>query len=316
MLWTTSVSPSQMKESSASSCERSVSLPEARSVKMRSSAPSFGLDLRLSHTPRIGRLGRRLSLALEVFALPAGVDLLLHGSEGLRGWGQGRRRTEDVLLHPRGFDPAAGRFEDEVNERFGRSLEGAMGTRSPFGLQLSGRLAVGPEPEPDPLGGYLALGRSGGAGGTRVTMTLGPGEAPPPGVGGLRVTPSGGGTPGGGSMLDLLLPMPLDGILALADSLGLSAEQRERVREIRAALLEVNAPIRAEVGRAIGGGAAVPTENPAALFDRVGPRLNEGRVNVQRALDRVREALTPEQWERIPAGLREAAVPRVRVGGE
>ena len=44
--------------------------------------------------------------------------------------------------------------------------------------------------------------------------------------------------------------------------------------------------------------------DPQAVFRRVGPRLNEGRQNVQKALDEVQRILTPEQWRKVPAALR------------
>jgi hypothetical protein len=279
---------------------------------------SADLDLRVAHTPRIGALGRRLTMGVDVMSLPAGADLLLHGSSGARGWGRGMARPDDVLLRPTGFDPAAGRFAYEVNPRFGTRMEGGMlGTGSPFGVQLSARMAIGPEPRPDPLGGFAGIGLGGGGGMVQVTRTV---EGPMPGGGGgeqVRVFAGGGpggpGGPGGASMLDMMLPMPLDGILAMADSLDLSADQRERLEAIRDELAERNLPIRAEVGRALGGGGAAPTENPAAVFDWIGPRLNEGRVNVQRALEQVREALTAEQWERIPTRLREVRAGQVQM---
>jgi hypothetical protein len=277
---------------------------------------SHSLDLRLAHTPELGRLGRRLSLGLDVLAAPAGLDLLLHGNGGARGWGARGLRSDDVLLHPRGFDPATRSFRYEVNERFGRGLEQALGMRSPFGLQLSGRIALGPDRGPDPLGGFAGVGL-GASGGTPMSVRIGGGEgAPSPGGAGMRfVGPGEGPAPGGAAMLDMLLPMPLDGILALRDSLALSEEQTRRLQEIRAGLVEANTPIRAEIGRALGGGAGAPTENPGALFERIGPRLNEGRLNVQRALDEVRETLSAEQWERVPAALRNAASRQIRVGG-
>jgi hypothetical protein len=282
------------------------------------------LDLRLAHTPRLGRLGRRLSVGVDVTSVPAGVDVLLHGAAGARGWGQRAVRMDDVLLRPRGFDPGAERFAYEVNPGFGRRLEGGMmGMGSPFGVQLSGRLAVGPDPRPDPFGGFAGVGLGAG-GGTMVQVTRGVeggavagAAAGPGGGGGVRIMggPGGPGAPGGASMLEILLPMPLEGILALADSLGFTGEQVARIEAIRDELAERNLPIRAEVGRALGGGAVAPTENPQTVFDRIGPRLNEGRANVQRALDQVREALGEAVWERLPRELREVSRGQVRVRG-
>jgi hypothetical protein len=279
---------------------------------------SVGLDVRLGFAPRIGTLGRRMSFGVELFDLPAGLDLMLHGSDGSRGWGRTRARVDDVLLHPRSFDPAARSFAYEVNERFGRQMRHAMGLPSSFGIRLSGRLAIGPDPAPDPLGGFAGLGLGGGGGGVMVTRTAGaaPQGGPEASAGGptIRIAGTGDGQgPSVAGMLDSFLPMRLPEIVALGESIGASPEQLRRLEEIRDWLLEVNTPIRAEVGRTLSGNAAAPTNNPAALFDRIGPRLNEGRQNVQTALDQVRETLTPEQWERIPEELRRLPTATIRM---
>lgn len=272
---------------------------------------SHSLDLRLAHNPSLGTIGRRFSLGVDVYNLAAGIDLALHGSAGARGWGAGGMMVDQTLLNPRGFDPAASAYRYEVNERFGQSLARAYGMRSPFGVQISGRMMIGPDRGFDPLGGFSEIGRA-GAGGTRVMVTIPAGEgAPPPGDG--RPVIRMGTGPGPTSLGDALLPMPLDRILALADSLGFSEEQRARLREIREELVRENAPIRLEVNRAIA--AAPGGQNPNAIFERIGPRLNEGRLNVQRALDQVRETLTPEQWEALPQELREVGRGQVQIRG-
>jgi hypothetical protein len=268
----------------------------------------YSLDARLGFTPTAGRLGRRLSLGVDVRNVAAGADLLLHGSDGVRGWGQGGRATDNVLLYPRGFDPAGG-FGYQVNERFGQVRSRAAALGSPFAVQLTGRVQVGPNPERDLWGGFIGLGAREGA--VRITeQSSGP---PPEGAGpGRRIQT---GPAGGGGVLDRLLPFPIQEILARRDSLGLSAEQVARLDTIRAELEEKNIPIRAEVGAALGGTGGAPG-NPAAVFERVGPRLNEGRQNVQRALDQARAVLTPEQWSRVPDRVRNAVeASSIRVQG-
>jgi hypothetical protein len=277
---------------------------------------SHSLDLRLAHTPTLGAVGRRFSVGLDVYNLAAGADLALHGSAGARGWGAGGMMVDRTLLHTRGFEPESRAFRYEVNERFGQSLSRAYGMRSPFGVQLSARLALGPDRGFEPLGGFAGLGMgAAGGGGTRMTVMLpGGGGAPTPGAGGgIQLRAGAGGAPR--SMADMLLPMPLDEILERADSLGLSEEQRERVREIREELVRQNAQIRLEVNRTMTGAMGGGGGNPQALFERIGPRINEGRQNVQRALERVQEVLTPEQWEQLPPELRQVGSGQVRVQG-
>jgi hypothetical protein len=49
-----------------------------------------------------------------------------------------------------------------------------------------------------------------------------------------------------------------------------------------------------------------------ALLSRMRPRLDEARQRVERAVESTREALTPEQWARLPESIRLAAD---RMGG-
>ncbi|HVH13081.1 MAG TPA: hypothetical protein VM759_08520, partial [Longimicrobium sp.] len=109
---------------------------------------STNLDLRATFRPTLPNLGRRLSLSLDAFNLAAGMDELLHGAGGLRGWGQGAFRPDNVLLVPDSFDVAARRFLYRVNENFGsRRTAGGFGGfgLSPFQVQLSARIVVGAE---------------------------------------------------------------------------------------------------------------------------------------------------------------------------
>ena len=44
--------------------------------------------------------------------------------------------------------------------------------------------------------------------------------------------------------------------------------------------------------------------DPGIMFARMRPRLNEGRENIRRALERARGVLTPEQWKKLPDALK------------
>ncbi|MBX6365476.1 MAG: carboxypeptidase regulatory-like domain-containing protein, partial [Gemmatimonadetes bacterium] len=261
---------------------------------------NVSLDLRLAYTPTLRGLGRRLTIGVDAFNLASGLDLALHGSDGAHGWGQGGLRSDDVLLYPRGFDPATRSFRYEVNQNFGRSLTRAMGMRAPFGIQLSGRLALGPDRGPDPLGGFLGLGVPAGARVVAVTSTLSGAVAARSGGSSPRVQFRGPGA-GGPTPMDLMLPLVVDSILALRDTLKLSPEQVARIQEIADSLDATIVPIRAELGNALGGGL---TPNAASLFEKIGPRVNAGRAAIQAALERVQAVLTPEQWEKVPERLK------------
>jgi hypothetical protein len=64
-----------------------------------------------------------------------GVDQLLHGSSGLRGWG-GQPVVDPVLLVPHGFDPVSKSFKYTVNPRFADTRPINTLTRNPFRITL------------------------------------------------------------------------------------------------------------------------------------------------------------------------------------
>lgn len=71
--------------------------------------------------------GRALGASVFFENPLGGLDRLLHGADGLRGWG-GTRQPDPVLLVPRKFDPSTARFMYAVNPQFGslRSLTSGM----------------------------------------------------------------------------------------------------------------------------------------------------------------------------------------------
>lgn len=89
-------------------------------------------QMNMALQPNIGRIrGRRAQLNV-VFENPlAGLDQLLHGENGLRGWGS-QAAPDPVLLLPRGFDANAQRFRYDVNPRFGDTRAFRTLSRIPF----------------------------------------------------------------------------------------------------------------------------------------------------------------------------------------
>ncbi len=64
-----------------------------------------------------------------------GVDQLVHGSSGLRGWGS-QPTVDPVLLVPHAFDPVAKRFQYTVNPRFADTRAINTLTRNPFRITI------------------------------------------------------------------------------------------------------------------------------------------------------------------------------------
>lgn len=79
--------------------------------------------------------GRRVQATLYLQNVLGGVDQLVHGANGLRGWGA-PGTPDPVLLIPRGFDATARRFRYDVNPRFADTRVASTLTRSPFRLTL------------------------------------------------------------------------------------------------------------------------------------------------------------------------------------
>lgn len=271
---------------------------------------SYAFDVRAALRPRIG--ARRVSVGIEAYNLGAGLDLMLHGKQGLRGWGQDGRGVDPVLLHPDGFDPGTGAYRYLVNETFGQARFSRFTEGAPFTMQISARVALGPRPRTDPLGGFADLGTPGIASGalTRISVTGAAGGTGPDAISGSALDDADepGHGPGPARMIARLLPEPISGILELADSLGLALQQVTDLEAVRDSLRALNGPIHAEVSRIfnaafMGQGEVV---EPDELFAAIGPMVNEGRQNVQAALDRARTILTSDQWERLPQAIRQA----------
>jgi hypothetical protein len=89
-----------------------------------------------------------------------GLDLLLHGSSHLRGWGQGQQNIDNTLLYVRGFDEATKTFRYEVNERFGTPRRSLIKLRQPVRITALVKMDFGPVRERQNLDRNLAAGRT------------------------------------------------------------------------------------------------------------------------------------------------------------
>ncbi|HET9684790.1 MAG TPA: hypothetical protein VFP15_11855, partial [Gemmatimonadaceae bacterium] len=115
-------------------------------------------NLSLSLNPLKFRLPQRASLSFSVSNPLGAADLLLHGQNGLHGWGQSAF-PDQTLLYVRGFDPAAQRFRYEVNPRFGSTDVRFNTFRQPVTVTMSLRVDVGPSRERQTLTQQLDRGR-------------------------------------------------------------------------------------------------------------------------------------------------------------
>lgn len=168
--------------------------------------------LSMSLNPVKLRMPQRATISFQLSNPLGAADLLMHGSDNLRGWGQAPF-PDQALLYVRGFDPQTQRYRYEVNERFGATNPAFTRFRAPVTLTAMMRFDLGPFREQQLLTQQLDRGRR--SQGTRMPEPF------------LRaMLGSGGG-----------LPNPLSVILRQQDSLGLSAVQADSIATLNRAYM-------------------------------------------------------------------------------
>ncbi|TVP46661.1 MAG: TonB-dependent receptor [Gemmatimonadales bacterium] len=107
-------------------------------------------------------------------------------------------------------------------------------------------------------------------------------------------------------MLDRTLVNPLPVVLELADQVGMSDTQMKSIEAVSVQLDRTLTARREELGRRFDG---VPAAEQAALFRDIQPQIQRGREEILGAMNQVREILTADQWQRLPAPVRNAGQP-------
>ena len=116
-------------------------------------------NLGISFNPMKLRLPQRATLSFSVSNPLGAADILLHGENKLRGWGQ-FQFSDPTLLYVRGFDAATSRYKYEVNPRFGSTNPTFSTFRAPVTLTMQLRVDVGPSRERQVLTQQLDRGRT------------------------------------------------------------------------------------------------------------------------------------------------------------
>ncbi|MDB4909584.1 MAG: hypothetical protein JWO39_407 [Gemmatimonadetes bacterium] len=101
----------------------------------------YGLDLKFSYKPKVD-FAHRLTLSLTALNTLVGLDELLHGTNGIHGWGQDAS-IDQRLLFVTGFDNATQTFKYQVNQHFGAASGALNPFRIPFALSLQARIDLG-----------------------------------------------------------------------------------------------------------------------------------------------------------------------------
>ena len=117
---------------------------------------SASLSLRLD--PVKFRMPQRAQIQFSLSNPLGAADLLVNGSDNLRGWGQ-MATPDQALLYVRGFDQETQRYRYEVNQRFGASRPAFSTLRNPVVLTAAMRFDIGPTRERQQLMQQVGYGR-------------------------------------------------------------------------------------------------------------------------------------------------------------
>jgi hypothetical protein len=250
--------------------------------------PTF--DLQLNWRPSFLGLNRRLMVSVVTVNLLRGIDELVHGADGARGWGAAPR-PDGTLLYVTGYDTVSRSFAYTVNGRFGATAGSANAFRPPFQVGLQARFTLGPDRRREALDAMR--GRAGG-----------PAVRRPDGQGLLGMA----GNPGEFlSRLETVLPNPAAQVLERREALGLTPDQVTRLEAVRDSFAIQNRARADSLRAAVEREGATP--DPARLLSVVRPLIEAGRREADAALVEIRGVLTEEQWNKLPERIRE---PRVR----
>ena len=239
-------------------------------------------NLSFTFNPMRVRMPQRATLSFNVSNPLGAADLLLHGSNGLHGWGQ-PATPDQSLLYVRGFDASTGRYVYEVNQRFGATLPALSAFRLPVTLTAMLRFDVGPTRERQALTLQLDRGR-------RTTGQKLPEQF-------IRLVYGQGG-----------VPNPMAQILRQQDSLHLTASQADSIASINRWYGVRVDSIWAPVAKYLG---ELPDRyDQDAAYDHY---LAARRASVDLLADlapRVKQILTADQQRKLPAFVASYLEPR------
>ena len=231
---------------------------------------TVSLDVRLALKALERWSDRRLHITVAASNVPAGLDYLLHGSKGLRGWGQAPI-PDAMLLQVRGFDAGRRAFEYSVNPAFGRAMD-ADAYRLPFSLSLQGRITVGADPRYQPLVQAVQLHAGSSREAARAAFTKR-----------IRNIPSA------------VLQLDASDTTVLA----LSAIQRVRLQELGDSLDREIAAVADSLADAYTQVGPITGPRQARMIQAAQDADALATLN----LERTRALLTSAQWERLPRWL-------------
>jgi hypothetical protein len=256
------------------------------------------LDFQLNWRPTLLGLNRRLQVSVITYNFLRGLDELLHGTDGARGWGL-QTQPDNTLLYVSGFDPATERYRYTVNGRFGATYGSATAYRPPFQVGIQARYTIGPDRVRQALDAMRAGGGRGGPGGGMGPM----------GAGGL-VQQGGFRGPVANPMeliarIDSALPNPAAVVLGMRDSLHLDSGQVVLLTILRDSLALRNGVVMDSL-RAIAQSAGRNADATSLmnLMPRLRPLFERMRSEVSQDIVSVHAILHEDQWEKVPESVK------------
>jgi hypothetical protein len=227
----------------------------------------------ISLNPLKFRMPQRATLSFQVGNPLGAADLLLHGNNNLRGWGQ-FSFPDANLLAVRGFNPQTQRYIYDVNQRFGSTLPALTPFRAPVTVTAILRFDLAPTRERQMLTQQLDRGRS-----TKGTKTAEPM---------MRAIYGGGG---------VINPLAL--VLRQADTLELTGLQADSIATLNRWYVVHVDSIWSPVLKYL---AELPDKYDRNDAYRRYQRAREATVDMLiRLAPDVKNLLTPDQRRRLPS---------------
>jgi len=231
-------------------------------------------NMSISLNPVKFRMPQRATLSFQVGNPLGAADMLLHGNNKLRGWGQ-FAFPDANLLAVRGFDPATQHYIYDVNQRFGSTLPALTAVRAPVTVTAIMRFDLGPTRERQALTQQLDRGR-----------TIRGSKAPEPLLKAIY------GTTGG-------VMNPLSSILRQADTLQLTGAQADSIATMNRTYVIRLDSIWSPVAKYL---ASLPDKYNQDDAYRRYQRAREASVDMLiRLAPDIKRLLTPEQRRKLPA---------------
>ena len=229
--------------------------------------------LSVSFNPIKLHLPQRANIQFQVSNPIGAADLLLHGEDNLRGWGQ-TVQPDATLLYVRGFQPSTG-YRYEVNQRFGSTKPSQTMVRQPVTVTAMMRFDLGPARERQLLTQQLDRGRR--LAGQKASESQ---LNAMYGAGGVTIN-------------------PLAMILRQTDSLRLTSAQGDSLATMNRAYLITLNRLWAPVIKELAGLTDNYSHDQAyALYKKTREASVDELIKVA---PRVKNVLTPEQRRKLPA---------------